>query len=143
MTISLTINGDNAASVIAELAVFLQSKPSPANLTAAVAAPAAAVSTEIADGAIPVSGPKTRKKAPAVDAVIDQPKNDALMLTIDDARERMRKFNSDGHMDQSAAALAEVGAKKLSEVDPEAGGNPSPKYHALVTRIEALIAEKG
>lgn len=86
---------------------------------------------------------KRGKKAPAADVVLDQPKNDALMLTIDDARERMRKFNSDGHMDQSAAALAEVGAKKLSEVDPEAGGNPSPKYHALVTRIETLIAEKG
>lgn len=100
-----------------------------------------------------------RKKAPAAEAVIDQPKthedqgkfaardgeaSTEPMLTIDEAREKVRGFNTAGHMDEGFKALAEFNAKKLSEVDPAAAksGEKSALYAKLVARIEELIAAK-
>jgi len=93
-----------------------------------------------------------RRKAPAAEAVIDQPKQadvedvtgkpEQPMLSIDDARERMKKFANDGHMDCVEKALADFNVKKVSDVDPEASGKPSSKFAAFVAKIEEFVAAK-
>lgn len=102
-----------------------------------------------------VAQPKasTRKKAPAAEAVIDQPKqadiedvtgkpanDDGPQLTVEDARERMKQFAADGHMDQVSAALEHFGVKKVSDIDPDAKGKPSAKFGAFVAKIDDLVA---
>lgn len=149
MTINLSVTCETPEDLIANV------KSLASGMGAAVLH-AAAIVPEVPANAGSVVTPEPegkkpgRKKAPAADAVIEQPKQEpanedgAPMLTIDQAREMVRGFNSAGHMDEGFKALAELSAKKLSEVDPEnaASGKPSAKYAALVARIEALIAEK-
>lgn len=148
MAISLTISG-NAIEVIREMQAFLQSRPAPANL----AQPATAPQAEPAPPAD--KKPGTRKKAPAADAVLEQTPieqyiaaseaaetTDGPQLTIDDARERVRKFHAAGHMDESVKVLEHFKIKKLSDADPDAGGKPSAKFGAVIAYYQSLVDAK-
>lgn len=102
---------------------------------------------------VPVEEPakKGRKKAPAADVVIEQPKpvqtdieevTGERLLTIEQVREMTRGWSSAGHMDRIAEEMAARGIKKMSQVDPEAAesGKPSALFGAYADAIEARIA---
>lgn len=85
-----------------------------------------------------------RRKAPAADVVIDQVAKTATELskegiTIEQARERMKKFAADGHMDAVEKALAHYNVKRVSDVDPDAKGEPSAKFAEFVAKIEEYV----
>lgn len=90
---------------------------------------------------IPPEKPKRGAKAKPEPETIDAKANDVPMLTIEDARERMRQFCKDGHSEAVYGALAEFKADKLSAIDPDAGGKPSAKFAEYVAAIERIIAE--
>lgn len=157
MPITLTISEETALGALYALREFA------AGLATAAQEPPVPVDRKAAPIAPDENGNErtrqTRKKAPAAEAVIDatprqadiedaigktaQPTNeDAPMLTIEDVRERTRKFAKDGHMDEVAAEMTARGIKKMSEVDPEAGNKPSVKFAEYVAAIEARIAAK-
>lgn len=147
MTICLTINADTP-EMLQRFVKGLASGMGTAVLEAAAIAPevpATAATFAPTEQAIGVG--KGRKKAPAANAIVDQlPANDSqpdvAMLTVEDVRERSRKFAADGHMDEIAKAMEFYGVKKMSDIDPEALGKPSVKFAQYVAKIEELIAAK-
>ena len=147
MTVSLTLSGD-ANEVLNDMAAFLERHRAPANYSVAAGfgeTPAAVVPepTVAAAGAKP-----GRKKAPAADVVIEQPAQTEKAaeptdgLTVDEAREHMKKFAADGHMDQVSAALESFGVKKVSDIDPDAKGAKSAKFSEFVAKIDELVKAK-
>lgn len=153
MTISLTIQGD-AASVIMEMKTFLELHGAPANIAQPAPAPAPApqaatpleahletLAPKPQAEVIPPEKPAKGKKAKPEPETIDAKASDVPMLTIEDARERMRQFCKDGHSEAVYGALAEFKADKLSAIDPDSAGKPSPKFAEYVAVIERLIAE--
>jgi len=161
MTISLTLNG-SASEVLHDLEVLLK-RGAPANGNRdAVAEAAALLPTAPTAEVIPptpksTEPKKTRQKVSAAEAVVEQPKpadvedvtgkteppGDAKGITIDEAREKMKQFANDGHMEQVSQALTDLGVKKVSDVDPDANGKPSAKFAEFITIIEEAVAEKG
>lgn len=138
MPISLTLQG-SAAEVLLDLETLLGRKGAAAN-EAAPSAPLEVVNHEV----LP-AGKRSGKKAPAAEVVIDQaPKASEPVtgLTVDEAREQMKKFAADGHMYQVSAALEHFGVKKVSDVDPDAKGAKSEKFAAFVAKIDELVAVK-
>lgn len=137
--ISMTLNG-SMAEVLNDLETLLARRGAPANEQAAPV-PVTVVPFET----IPAG--KRGKKAPAADTVIDQPAKAAEPestegLTVDEAREHMKKFAADGNMDQVSAALEHFGVKKVSDIDPDAKGAKSPKFSAFVSKIDELVKAK-
>jgi hypothetical protein len=93
--------------------------------------------------------PKTRGKAKTTPQTIDAlptpatPSADAPALTITEARERMKKFANDGHMDQVAEALSKMGVNKVSDIDPDAKDGPSAALATFIADVDVLVAAKG
>jgi len=159
MTVVINIAGNSAAEALQELhalAAGASGKQIPSggdegSGAAGGASPSPAASSEpslvpaaVAELVEPAK--KTRgKKAPAADAVIE-PANDSepAGLTIEQVRERTRKFASDGFMDEVAAEMEARGIKKMSQVDPDAAATnaPSPKFAEYVAAIEKRVAAK-
>lgn len=151
--ISLHIEADDVSGLQVQLKGLLAGGAwleQPAIATVTQGPPLSAETVEVADAAEPVpEGGKVRnqrRKAPAANTRIEVPaaeKTDTPVgITIEDAREKMKKFAADGHMEQVAEALTACNAKKVSEVDPEANGKPSQKFAYFVADIERRIAEK-
>lgn len=171
MTISITIQGDDVPTVLHELRQLLLSSTAPANSTAAPAPVAPPASASIGPGEAGAAAPKTfedqgrpadrdgeakpkkggkKPKQTDIEEVTGKPEtieatatvvSEAAMLTIDDARERMRQFCKDGSGEAVYGVLAEFNAQKLSDVDPEAGSKPSEKFAKFIARIEQVVAE--
>lgn len=151
MTISITIQG-SAHEVIQELQEFLNTRPSPANLAQPESAPVVPVSAQQSaqDHVNPPPSSKGRRKAPAAGAVLEQTPieqhiaatADEPMLTLDDARERVRQFHAAGHMDESVKVLEHFKIKKLSDADPGAGGKPSAQYAKVIAYYQSLVDAK-
>lgn len=140
MTVSVTITG-TAFEVLGEMLAFVRVNGAPVNDQPVPATPAPGVVTD--------APKKNRNKAPAAEVVIEQPAQAEKPaaptdgLTVDEARERMKKFAADGHMDQVSAALESFGVKKVSDVDPDAKGAKSAKFAEFVAKIDELVKAKG
>lgn len=63
-------------------------------------------------------------------------------ITVEQARERMKQFAGDGHMDQVSAALEEYGVKKVSDV-PSSTTVQNATFAGFVATIEKLVKAKG
>lgn len=153
MPVHINIAGDTAAAALAELHQF--AKGMTGALQATQPAPVETPPAEpVAEVVTPSKTP--RKKAPAAEAVIEQPKqtdiedvtgapaNDAgeRALTIEQVRELTRGWSRDGHMECISAEMEARGVKKMSAIDPDAGDKPSALFGAYATAIEARIAAK-
>lgn len=150
MTVSVTIQG-NAAEVLHEMQTFLSLNGKAANESklAQFVPPSGDLATPVTPAQVAEAIKPTRgKKAPAAEVVIEQPAQADPKpeptdgLTVDEAREHMKKFAADGHMDQVSAALKSFGVKKVSDVDPDAKGAKSAKFSEFVAKIDELVKAK-
>lgn len=155
MTITLNISVEQPGELIhnvLSLAVALGYKEGPIHTVPATeGGPGETAKADPAPEPVAEPKPKGRRKAPAADAVLDQPVQIDIeevtgkagaMLTIEEVREKTRQWSKDGFMDEVAAEMGARGIKKMSEIDPEHDGKPSAKFAGYCAAIEARIAGK-